>query len=501
MPQGIPVQMSIDPAKEAGSLGERYIGFSLDTVQFTGGYWWNWGPEGPVPEALPDLESAKLRRLVSYLAPSRLRIGGTDADAAYFCPEEGGCELPPQYQDAFRNKESERPGVLTRENIRRAADFAEAVGARVMFCVNAGPGPRDPQTGRWTPDNARALIRYAKSLPNGHVFDIWELGNEVNILFFAFKMPIGSTANEYALDLATFRTLVDEEDPDALIASPGCFFMPIALLRDLYFTQSLLPLARDKMDVVTWHLYATQSERCPAFQSPARASKENLFDESFVAMHRRFARYVVDAAAGMPVMNGESASSQCGGQAGVSDTLLDALWFADWIGIMAEEGSSAIVRSTIVGGDYGLLDPETFDPRPSFLAYVLFRRTVERSRLETAADRSQVKAHGFCTAGGDGRVTAVLSNPSDEGLAVEIALEGAEVVSARQWTVGAGGDLTATRASIEGEVPGQDGTIPDPPGTPVYLEQGRAYARVDPNSLVFVVLEPQEPASVCCGGC
>jgi hypothetical protein len=94
-----------------------------------------------------------------------------------------------------------------------------------------------------------------------------------------------------------------------------------------------------------------------------------------------------------------------------------------------------------------------------------------------------------------------LSNPSDEGLAVEIVLEGTEVVSARQWTVGAGGDLTATRASIEGQTHGQDGTIPDPPGTPVYAEQGKAYARVDPNSLVFVVLEPREPASVCCGGC
>ena len=48
-------------------------------------------------------------------------------------------------------------------------------------------------------------------------------------------------------------------------------------------------------------------------------------------------------AAGMPVMNGESASSQCGGQAGVSDTLLDALWFADWIGIMAEGTAGMIM--------------------------------------------------------------------------------------------------------------------------------------------------------------
>ena len=44
MPQGKAVQISIDPSEEAGTLDERYIGFSLDTVQFTGGYWWSWGP-------------------------------------------------------------------------------------------------------------------------------------------------------------------------------------------------------------------------------------------------------------------------------------------------------------------------------------------------------------------------------------------------------------------------------------------------------------------------
>jgi heparanase len=500
MPKGIPVQVSIDPDSQAGTLDERYIGFAFDTAQFSGGYWWSWGAGGPEPEPVPDLESQKFRRLVSYLAPSRMRIGGTDADAAYFCPEEGECELPPQYRNVFIDAENERPGVLTHEVIRRAADFAEAVGARVMFCVNAGPGPRYPQTGRWIPDNARALIRYARSLPNGHVFDTWELGNEVNIMFNAFHMPILLTWLPYASDLATFRAVVDEEAPGCRVASPGCFFVPYASLRDLNFTLDLLRVARDIIDVVTWHLYATQSERCPDAFSPAPASKEALFDESFVFMHRNFARYVASAAADLPVMNGESASAQCGGQAGVSDTLLDALWFADWIGIMAEEGSSSIVRQSIVGGDYGLLDPDTLDPRPSFLAYVMFRRTVERYRLKTLSDRSMVKAHGFCTAGGDGRVTAVLSNPSDEGLAVEISLDGTEVVRAMQWKVGSDGDLTATRASIEGRLAGQDGTIPDPPGTQVYLEKGKAYAKVDPNSLVFVVLEPSHTEPVCYRG-
>lgn len=494
---GIQVPVTIDPGQAAGRLDERYLGFAFDTVQFTEGFWWDWGPEGPQPESTPDLESPKLRRLTSYLAPSRMRVGGTDSDAAYFCPEEGECELPPTYQGAYPDPGKERPGVLSHEDIRRIADFSEAVGARTMLCVNVGPGPRDPATGRWLPDNARQLIHYARSLPNGDVFDIWEPGNEVNIIWYGFNMPFLLTPEQYASDLATFRTVVDEEAPGSLVACPGSFFVPYLWLNDLYFTRNVLLHARDKVDIVTWHLYATQSERCPDLFSPAPASKEALFDPSVLDMNRSFASYVAEEAGDLPVWNGESASSQCGGQSGISDTLLDALWLADWIGIMAEQGSSTLVRQTIVGGDYGLIDPDTLDPRPSLLAYVMYRRTVEGYRLETVADRSLVKAHGYCSAGMDGSVTTVLSNPSEDLLAVEIALAGTAVASARQWTVGADGDLSATRATIEGKTHRADGTLPDPPGTPVPVDRGKACARVAPNSLVFVVLEPSEAGSLC----
>lgn len=497
MPPGTRVSVSIDPATPVGTLDERYLGFAFDTAQFTGGYWWSSSSGELVPEPTPDLESPKLRRLVSYLAPSRMRIGGTDADAAYFCPEEGECELPASYRDTFQDKENERPGVLTHEDLRRAADFAEAVGARITFCVNMGPGPRDPASGRWTPQNAEALIRFARSLPNGDLFDVWEPGNEVNILNYEFVMPVLLFPAFFAGDLATFASLVRQVAPGTLIAAPGCFFVPYEGLADLRYTRDLLALGRENVDVVTWHLYATQSERCPDIFSPAPASREALFDESFISMHRRFARSVAAAAAGKPVWLAETASAQCGGQAGVSDTLLDALWLADWIGILAEEGSSLFVRQTIVGGDYGLLDPVTFDPRPSFLAYVLFRRTVERSVLRTEASRDRIKAHGFCAPGGSGKVTAVLSNPNEEALAAEIRLVGSGVRAGEQWTLSADGNLYATRASIQGIEAAQDGTIPHAPGSTVHVEQDKAYVKVDPHALVFAVLEPTEPANVC----
>ncbi len=35
-------------------------------------------------------------------------------------------------------------------------------------------------------------------------------------------------------------------------------------------------------------------------------------------------------------MLGETASAQCGGEPGVSDTMSDALWYADWIGYLTK---------------------------------------------------------------------------------------------------------------------------------------------------------------------
>ena len=495
MPQGLRVPVAISLSESDGSLDERYLGFAFDTAQFTGGYWWRQGSDERQPEETPDLESPKLRKLASYLAPSRMRVGGTDCDGAYFCPEEGDCVLPGPYAEAFRDDEDRLETFFTHEDIRRAADFAEAVGAKIMFCINMGSGPRDPQTGLWTPDNARLLIQYAKSLPNRDVFEIWEPGNEVNFLSLHFYTPTLVTPWVFAQDLAAFRNLVNEEAPGSPVASPGCYFLPFSSLGDLRFTHDLARLALDRIDIVTWHLYATQSDRC--FTVPYPSTKENLFKKSIVNTHRNFARYVRSAARGKPVMNGESASCQCGGQAGVSDTMLDALWYADWIGLMAEEGTSAVVRQTLVGSEYGMLDPETFDPRPTFLANVLYRRTVEGFHLKTEADRSRIKAHGFCAAGRSGSVTAVLSNPSEDELAVELTLTGADVIHARQWTLDSGGDVTAHRATIEGLHPGADGSIPNPAGTQVHLDQGKAYAEVEPNAVVFVELTPDQPAPPC----
>ena len=332
----------------------------------------------PVITATPDLESSKLRKLASYLAPSTLRIGGTACDGVYFCPDEGSCSLPPAYANASVDPSSHIPTALTHDKVRRVANFADAIGAQIMFCISMGPGPRNAFTGKWTPDNARELINYAKSLPNGDLFTIWEAGNEVDFIGVHWKMPRLLTPARFNTDLKTFADLVDQEDPEALTVAPGNYFLPFSFLGDFRFTADLMK-HDPPLDWLSWHLYATQSERCPV--SPFPATLEDLFSDDVLKNTEKMARYVAGASNGQPVMNGESASAQCGGQPGVSDTMVDALWYADWLGLMAREGSRMVVRQTLVGTDYGMLDPDTYDPRPTFLVYVMYARTVHRLRL------------------------------------------------------------------------------------------------------------------------
>lgn len=98
--------------------------------------------------------------------------------------------------------------------------------------------------------------------------------------------------------------------------------------------------------------------------------------------------------------------------------------------------ASAVVRRTLVSSEYGLLDLEIPFLQLSLLTLVRVRCTVAEPRLEILADRGQLKSHGFGHLEGRGRVTAVLSNPTDIDHLVALSLTGPPVraVTARVST-------------------------------------------------------------------
>lgn len=53
---------------------------------------------------------------------------------------------------------------------------------------------------------------------------------------------------------------------------------------------------------------------------------------------------------------------------------LSSIWWLDQLGLLAREVVSRVFRQSLVGSDYGLLDQNSFAPRPDYYASFLWKR-------------------------------------------------------------------------------------------------------------------------------
>src|SRR6266404_9028638 len=156
-------ELSVTPGTMAriGTIDQRFQSYNVEMVEVTGGRFWR--PYGPnTSDALSDLyayrppidlTNARLRKLASALAPAYLRVSGTWANATHFADADVTPSAPPA---GFN-------GVLTRQQWRGVIDFSHAVGTRIVTSFAVSPGTRDAD-GVWTPDQARRLLAYTRSV-------------------------------------------------------------------------------------------------------------------------------------------------------------------------------------------------------------------------------------------------------------------------------------------------------------------------------------------------
>jgi hypothetical protein len=63
---------------------------------------------------------------------------------------------------------------------------------------------------------------------------------------------------------------------------------------------------------------------------------------------------------------GETGSAQCGGQAKLSDRFVSCFWWADQLGRGAKIGQKVMIRQSLIGGDYALINRNTLKPNPDY---------------------------------------------------------------------------------------------------------------------------------------
>ena len=422
--------VSLDPAKMAriGEVDERFQSYNIEMVEVIGGSFWK--PYGsntneskaqePAPQAgftpagidpnlyryrAPiDLSNPRLRKLAGALSPAYVRVSGTWANSAYFQDSENATPA---------NAPSGFSGVLTRAEWKGVIDFSRAVNAEIVTSVATGPGSRDAQ-GVWTSDQARQLFEYTKSA--GGRIAASEFMNEPTYAAMG-GAPKGYDAASFGRDVAVFRTFLRKTTPDTLFLGPGSvgegpFAMPMG--GGVLKSEDLLHAAGPVFDVFSYHLYAAASERCAGMGASSQTTAAAALSQDWLSRPEKIGAFYANfrdrLEPGKSLWITETADAACGGNPWAS-TFLDSFRYLVQHASLAQRGVKVIMHNTLASSDYGLLDENTFAPRPNYWAALLWRRLMGATVLDPhTSPIPNVYVYAHCLQNQPGGVTLLVIN-------------------------------------------------------------------------------------------
>jgi len=422
-----PIKPSAMP--RIGTVDERFQSYNIEMVEVTGGRFWkpyasqtsaNGAAPQPPSANQPvgmdpnlyqyrppiDLSNARLRKLAAALGPAYVRVSGTWANTTYFQTTNGPApEKPPAGFNA----------VLTRKEWKGVVDFSHAVNAEIVTSFATSAGTRDA-SGVWTPSQAEAFLTFTKS-EGGHIAAA-EYMNEPTFAEMG-GAPRGYDAAAYARDIAAFRAFAKQDAPGMLLLGPGGVgegsqLVPASM--HLLSTSDLLTATGSIFDAFSYHSYGGVSSRCGAFGASSTTSPSLALSDDWLANPDRVEQYysaIRDRLApGKPIWLTETAQTACGGDRWAS-TFLDSFRYLNQLGDLAKRGVQVQMHNTLASSDYGLLDENTYTPRPNYWAALLWRKLMGTTVLDAGSSpKSSLHLYAHCLRDHSGGV-AVLAIHAD----------------------------------------------------------------------------------------
>ena len=388
--------MSLAPEtmRRIGTVDERFQSYNIEMVEVTGGSFWKpydaqTNTSGLVSERQPkDLSNARLRKLAAALAPAYLRVSGTRANTTYFVDSDDAPSTPPA---GFTT-------LLTRRQWQGVVEFSRAVDAPIVTSFAISPGARDAH-GLWTSGQARRLLAATRAM-GGRIAAV-ELMNEPDLPAIGGAGD-GYDAAAFGRDFAVFRTFMKQEASDVLVLGPGTGSGPSDV------AEAFAAAARG-VDAVSYHYYGAVSKRCGGKLTAEAALSEawlSQTDELFAVYRRLRDRF----APGKPIWLTETADAACGGNPSAA-TFLDTLRYLDQLGRLAKAGVQIVMHNTLAASDYGLLDEETFVPRPNYWAALLWRQLMGTTVLDSGVPiRLGLHVYAHCLRQVSGGVALLIIN-------------------------------------------------------------------------------------------
>jgi heparanase 1 len=436
--RGTAQSLSLAPSEmpRVGTVDERFNSYNVEMAEIIGGTFWKpykeqdkaarnqtevtgtlsgaglgAGQDPAIFEARPPigLTTPRLAKLTAALGPAHMRVSGTWANTVYFHDADTPAPKPP---NGFQ-------GVLTRLQWRGVIDFARAVNAKLMTSFAISTGVRDA-AGVWAPDQARKLVAYTNSI--GGNIAAAEFFNEPTMPEYG-GAPSGYNAIDYARDFAVFRQFVRDAAPEIRIAGPASVGEGVLLPAMQQGSLSVLKTAhilgaypRPVFDIFSYHFYGASSIRCASMGAATQTTPEAALSEEWLSRaDRSYAFYggLRDRfEPGKPVWITEIADAACGGNPWAA-TFLDTFRYLDQHGRLARRTVNVVFHNTLASSEYGLPTQNTFAPRPSYWAALLWRRLMGATVLDSRVPlREGLHVYAHCLRDAPGGVALLAINNS-----------------------------------------------------------------------------------------
>jgi hypothetical protein len=462
--QGTTPASTITPANlsRIGTVDERYQSYNIEMVEVTGGHFWkpydSKTVESPaaikqsnsnMPAGLDqsqfqyrppiDLTNARLRKLAAALGPAYLRVSGTWANTTYF--QNSDEPAPANPPNGFK-------GVLTRKQWKGVVDFSHAVNAEIVTSFAVSTGTRNAE-GVWTPDQARQFAEYTKSI--GGNIAAAEYMNEPNVAEMG-GAPKGYDAAAYGRDVNLFSAFAKKEIPGMLIIGPGSVGEGTQMLTPasmrMLTSADMLTATGPAFDAISYHFYGGVSSRCANLGLTSTTTAAAALSDEWLARAAHIETFYGGLRdrfeAGKPLWLTETAQAACGGDRWAS-TYLDSFRYLNQLGSLARLGVQVHMHNTLASSDYGLMDENTYQPRPNYWAALLWHKLMGTTVLDAGASPTpDLHVYAQCLRNHPGGVTLLVIN------ADPAEAESLEVPSASERYTLTAKNLQDTRVQLNG---------------------------------------------------
>ncbi|RRT51986.1 hypothetical protein B296_00032566 [Ensete ventricosum] len=449
-----------------------------------------------------DLTHPFLSNAIQAFEHLRIRIGGSLQDqVVYGVATLGHPCLPFSKMSGGLFGFSE--GCLSMSRWDKLNLLFQRTGAIITFGLNALNG-RHPVhngmwVGNWNSTNARDFIKY--TISRGYPVDSWEFGNELSGSGVSARV----SAEQYAKDLIGLKTLLKELYKNSLmqplLVAPGGFF------DQNWYTQLVQASGWGVVNALTHHIYnlgpgddyRIESKILdPRYLSRITGTFRNL--QLTIERHGPWSSAWV----------GEAGGAFNSGSHRVSNKFLDSFWYLDQLGMASKYNTKVYCRQTLIGGNYGLLDTNTFTPNPDYYRQasnaLLWHRLMGKGVLSIdVSGSSYLRAYAHCRKGKAGVTLLLINLSKSTKFSVTIRhnlnafpADGGDIQTGNReeyHLTGKGGDHLSQTVLLNGtplELT-EGGEIP--PLNPAYVPVSSP-VQVAPLSIAFVVL-PNFEAQAC----